>query len=44
MSFWRDKWCGKKALSHSFPLLFALAANKEATLAECGMIMGLRGF
>ena len=32
--FWKDKWCGSDALCNSFPSLYALAASKEAWVAE----------
>ncbi|KAL6339823.1 hypothetical protein AAG906_034911 [Vitis piasezkii] len=32
--FWTDHWCGNAALSQTFPLLFELAAHKNATVHE----------
>ncbi|RVX02717.1 LINE-1 reverse transcriptase-like [Vitis vinifera] len=32
--FWTDVWCAGTALSQSFPHLFALAANRNATVEE----------
>ena len=34
MSFWKNKWCGESTLCTSFPSLFALAVNKEATVVD----------
>lgn len=33
--FWLDKWVGDFPLAHSFPMLFALAANKDITVRYC---------
>ncbi|RVW40617.1 putative ribonuclease H protein [Vitis vinifera] len=32
--FWTDHWCGNAALSQTFPLLFELAAHRNATVNE----------
>ncbi|RVW49943.1 LINE-1 retrotransposable element ORF2 protein [Vitis vinifera] len=32
--FWIDHWCGSAALSQTFPLLFELAAHRNATVNE----------
>ena len=32
--FWTDHWCGNAALSQIFPLLFELAAHRNATVNE----------
>ena len=32
--FWTDHWCGNAALSQTFPLLFDLAAHRNATVNE----------
>ena len=32
--FWTDFWCGPSTLSHSFPSLFEIVANKSITMAE----------
>ena len=32
--FWEDRWCGDKALSLSFPSLYALVTSKEAWVVE----------
>ena len=32
--FWEDRWCGDKALSISFPSLYALATSKEVWVVE----------
>ena len=40
MSFWKDKWCREVALSISFPSLFALAANKEASVENVWDFLG----
>ncbi|RVW19306.1 LINE-1 reverse transcriptase-like [Vitis vinifera] len=32
--FWTDHWCGNAALSQTFPLLFELAAHRNATANE----------
>ena len=34
VSFWRDKWCGDSPLCSSFPSLFALTIDKEASVAD----------
>ena len=34
VSFWKDIWCGEEALDTSFPAQFALAAQKEASVAD----------
>ena len=34
LRFWKDAWSGEEALSISYPSLFALAANKEASVAD----------
>ena len=34
MQFWEDAWCGEAALCTLFPSLFALAAHKEALVAD----------
>ena len=33
-AFWKDAWSGEEAISISYPSLFALAANKEASVAD----------
>ena len=32
--FWEDKWCGENLLCVSFPMLYAVAASKGATMGE----------
>ena len=32
--FWTDTWCGDQSLESRFPLLYALAVNKDATVME----------
>ena len=34
ISFWKDAWCGEEALCARFPVLFNLALNKEARVAD----------
>ena len=34
INFWKDVWCGDEALCSSYPSLFNLALNKEATVAD----------
>ncbi|RVW70045.1 hypothetical protein CK203_059033 [Vitis vinifera] len=34
IKFWIDHWCGNAALSQIFPLLFALAVHRNATVNE----------
>ena len=34
ISFWKDIWGGKEALSAAFPVLFDFAVQKEAMVAE----------
>jgi mannosylglycoprotein endo-beta-mannosidase len=34
VSFWQDVWCGDIPLSLAFPVVYSLALNKEATVAE----------
>ncbi|KAJ9680330.1 hypothetical protein PVL29_019599 [Vitis rotundifolia] len=36
VSFWADHWCGNVALSHTFPQLFALAVQRNATVKDVG--------
>ena len=33
-NFWTDQWCGNEALSQTFPQLFALAVQRNATVNE----------
>ena len=40
---WEDRWCGDKALSLSFPLLYALATSKKAWVTEVWDAMGKDG-
>ena len=41
--FWEDRWCGDKALSISFPSLYALATSKEEWVAEVWDTLGEDG-
>ena len=34
INFWKDVWCGDEALCSSYPSLFNLALNKEATVVD----------
>ena len=34
VSFWTDHWCGNEVLSQAFPQLFALAAQRNASVNE----------
>ncbi|RVX19808.1 LINE-1 reverse transcriptase-like [Vitis vinifera] len=34
IKFWSDQWCGNERLSHAFPQLYEMAANKNATVNE----------
>ena len=34
INFWKDVWCGKEALCVRYPVLFNLALNKEAKVAD----------
>ena len=34
VNFWTDQWCGNEALSQTFPQLFALAAQRNASVNE----------
>ena len=34
LRFWKDAWSGEEAFSCSYPTLFAMAANKEVSVAE----------
>ena len=34
INFWKDVWCGEEALCSSYPSLFNLALNKEATVVN----------
>ena len=34
INFWKDGWCGEKALCSRYPSLFNLALNKEAKIAD----------
>ena len=34
LRFWKDAWSGEEAFSCSYPTLFAMAANKEGSVAE----------
>ena len=34
IKFWHDSWCGTQSLRDSFPALFRLACNQEATVAD----------
>ena len=34
INFWKDVWCGEEALSARYPVLFNLALNKEAKVAD----------
>ena len=34
LCFWKDAWSGEEAFSFSYPALFALAANKEVSIAD----------
>ena len=34
INFWKDVWCGDEALCSSYPFLFNLALNKEATVVD----------
>ena len=34
LRFWKDAWSGEEAFSFSYPALFAMAANKEVSVAD----------
>ena len=34
VNFWTDQWCGNEALSQTFPQLFALAVQRNASINE----------
>ncbi|XP_019078445.1 uncharacterized protein LOC109123361 [Vitis vinifera] len=34
VKFWSDQWCGNERLSHSFPQLYEMAVNRNATVNE----------
>ena len=34
LCFWKDAWSGEDAFSFSYPALFVMAANKEASVAD----------
>jgi hypothetical protein len=34
ISFWHDIWCGKEPLKHSFPELYSIARNNEASMSN----------
>ncbi|XP_042952153.1 uncharacterized protein LOC122289242 [Carya illinoinensis] len=34
VSFWHDVWCGDMALKQAFPMLYQIACNKEAAVAD----------
>ena len=34
INFWKDAWCGEEALCVKYPVLFNLALNKEAKVAD----------
>ena len=34
LGFWKDAWSGEEAFPFSYPALFAMAANKEASIAD----------
>ena len=34
LCFWKDAWSGEEAFSFSYPALFAMAANKEVSIAD----------
>ena len=34
VNFWTDRWCGNATLSQSFPQLYALAVQRNATVNE----------
>ena len=34
LRFWKDAWSGENVFSFSYPALFALAANKEVSIAD----------
>ena len=41
VKFWTNRWCGDSPLHSTFPVVFGIASNKEATVASSHERLGI---
>ena len=41
MKFWQDRWCGDQLFQVTLPVLYAITANREASVGSCLAQQGL---
>ena len=43
VKFWTDRWCGDSPLQLTFPIVFGIASNKEASVTSSLEQLGMNG-